>query len=229
MKIQQKQLYIVIGIMVVAVAAVVILISNSGRTPLVQVDYMAIPQSRTSDGAFTLGDPNAPVTIIEFADFACPHCQEYRPEIERFIQDYVATGRARFEFRMFPTAGGQQTVFADKLAECAEALKPGGFWDAYNVLYEIGATGDYFSDDLGRNLAQRIGISSYSQLLACSEAAAQVNIDSAFGDANGVTGTPAVMVRYNNGAAQWVSYNGSTYDSFAPPYDVLAGVVETNS
>src|SRR4051794_33993937 len=41
--------------------------------------YSDIPQSRTEDGAFVLGDPDAPITIIEFLDWGCPHCQAYKP------------------------------------------------------------------------------------------------------------------------------------------------------
>ena len=65
-----------------------------------QEDYFAlfadIPQSRTEDGAFVLGDPDAPVTIVEFADFMCPHCQAYQTTVNRFIEQYVATGQAKF-------------------------------------------------------------------------------------------------------------------------------------
>src|SRR6188474_1184283 len=54
--------------------------------------YADIPFSRTEDGAPVLGNPDAPITIIEFADFACPFCQRYEPTMQEFIQEYVATG-----------------------------------------------------------------------------------------------------------------------------------------
>ncbi|MGQ9910017.1 MAG: thioredoxin domain-containing protein [Candidatus Flexifilum sp.] len=65
----------------------------------------SLPQSRTPDGGFVLGDPDAPITIIEFADWACPHCQDYHTTISALIADQVAAGRAAFEFRILPTAG----------------------------------------------------------------------------------------------------------------------------
>ena len=228
MKMNQKQILIVIAVVVVAVIAVGVVIALSGRTNIAQTDYAALPNSRTADGAFVLGDPNAPVTIIEFADFACSHCQEYRPEIEQFIHDYVATGRARFEFRMFSTAGGQQTILVGKFAECIDEVRPGAFWEAYPVLYELGASADYFRDDVGRLIAQRLNV-SYTDVLDCTAQANQIVTDMTFGQNAGVTGTPAVMMRLNNGEAQWVTYNGTTYDRGGVSYTVLAGVVESYS
>jgi protein-disulfide isomerase len=224
---KQKQLYIIIGVVVVAIVAVGAVIAFSGRPITADIDYTGVASSRASDGAFVLGNPNAPVTIIEFADFACPHCQAYEPEIVRFIKDYVLTGRARFEFRMFGTnAGGQQTIFAGQLAECIDEAEPGAFWETHDVLFELGATGAYFAEDMGRVVAQRVGAESYSALLTCSRDADQITTDIDFGRNMGVTGTPAVMVRYNDQNAQWITYNGTTYDRGGVSYDVLAAIVE---
>lgn len=224
---KQRQLYIIIGVVVVAIVAVGAVIAISGRPQTPDLDYTDVPSNRASDGAFVLGDPDAPVTIIEFADFACPHCQAYEPEIARFVKDYVLTGRARFEFRMFGTnAGGQQTIFAGQLAECIDEAQPGTFWEAHDVLFELGSTGAYFAEDMGRVVSQRTGAGSYSELLTCSRDADQITTDMDFGRDMGVSGTPAVMVRYNDGPAQWVTYNGTTYDRGGVPYDVLSAIVE---
>src|SRR5688572_1885482 len=61
--------------------------SDSKATPevtaaVVDNPYADIPFSRTVDGAPVLGDPDAPITIVEFADFACPPCQRYQPTME---------------------------------------------------------------------------------------------------------------------------------------------------
>jgi protein-disulfide isomerase len=224
---KQRQLYIIIGVVVVAIVAVGAVIALSGRTNVPDLDYTAVPSNRAGDGAFVLGDPAAPVTIIEYADFACPHCQAYEPEIARFVKDYVLTGRARFEFRMFGTnAGGQQTIFAGQLAECIDEAEPGSFWETHDVLFELGATGGYFAEDMGRVVSQRVGAESYSELLTCSRDADQINVDMEFGRQMGVSGTPAVMVRYNDGPAQWITYNGTTYDRGGVSYDILAASVD---
>jgi protein-disulfide isomerase len=188
------------------------------------VDVSSIPQERTSDGGFVLGNPNAPITIIEFADFACPHCQEYHPTVTQFLQDYVATGKAKFEYRVFPTAGGQLSYYTGQLLECAENQKAGSFWKGYNLMFNYATSGRY-TQDVGRLLANDEGL-NYSELLTCTSNAQQVQTDVNFGTQSGVTGTPATMVRYNDGPAQFISYNGRTYNQGGAPYAVLSAITD---
>ena len=214
---------IIIGIIVLlVVVALVVVIALSGNRSA-DVDMSSIPQSRADDGGFVLGNPDAPITIVEFADFGCPHCQAYHPDITRFIQDFVATGKAKFEYRVFPTAGGPTTVYTGKLLECAENQKPGAFWDGYNLMFGYAFSGRY-SSDIGRQFASDLDL-NYSDLLSCTESAEQVQTDINLGTQSGVSGTPAVLVRYNDGPGQFVSYGGRTYSSGGPPYSVLAEIV----
>ena len=49
------------------------------------------------------GNPNSPVTVIEFGDFQCPVCRNYSETIEhQIIDNYVANGKIRYTFRQFP-------------------------------------------------------------------------------------------------------------------------------
>jgi protein-disulfide isomerase len=218
----RRGLFIIGIIVVLVVVALVVVIALSGSRSA-EIDMSSIPQSRADDGGFVLGDPDAPITIVEFADFACPHCQQYHPDITRFIQDFVATGKAKFEYRMFPTAGGATTVYTGKLLECAENQKPGAFWDGYQLMFNYAFSGLY-NNDIGRRFATDLGL-NYSDLLSCTEGAEQVQIDSNFASQMGVTGTPAVLVRYNDGPGTFVSYGGRTWSSGGPPYSVLAELV----
>lgn len=65
-----------------------------------------------------LGDPDAPVTLIEFASMSCPHCAAFHaqrlPEIK---EAYIDTGKVKLEFRDFPLNGA--AVFGGALAHCA--------------------------------------------------------------------------------------------------------------
>jgi protein-disulfide isomerase len=223
MNTKQRQGAIILGVVVIAVIAVGIVIAASGQFNTAAVNFEAITKSRGADGAFILGDPNAPVTIIEFADYACPHCQTYHPEITRFIRDFVETGRAAFEYRSFPTAGGPLTVFTSQIAECIDNERPGAFWLAYKRFYDLAATARY-NQDAARIVANDLGL-NYTALLSCQPNAQQVNTDIQFAQTYGVSGTPAVMMRIGSGAPQWITHNGVTYNRGPVPYDVLAAVV----
>lgn len=210
-------------VIIVVVVAGVLLLTRSGGTSG-DVDVASIPQSRGADGAFILGNPDAPITVIEFADFACPHCQEYHPQITQFLQNYVATGKAKFEYRIFPTAGGMLSQQTGQYLECAEQQQPGAFWKGYNLMFNYAFSGRY-TNEVGRLLANDLGL-NYSEMLSCAGTATQVQTDIAFGSQAGVTGTPAVLVRYGSDPAQFVSYNGRTYNQGGVPYTVLATITD---
>jgi protein-disulfide isomerase len=224
MNAKKQQLLIIGGVVVAAVVLLIAAIAVSGNANVVALDYSTMSPTRTDDGAFIIGDPDAPITLIEFADFGCPHCQSYHPTIQRYIQEFVATNQSRFEYRFFPTAGGQTSVFTGQIAECIDEAQPGLFWQAYDKFFALAKAGRYFLDDASRSVVQELGL-SYSEVLNCSTEADQVNVDVNFGTQRGVNGTPALMVRYGNGPAQWISFGGSTYDRGSVPFDVLAQVV----
>ncbi len=222
-----RQGIVIIGAVVILVAVVaiiaILLSGNHGG----DVNFASLPQERASDGGYVVGDANAPITLIEFADFACPHCQEYHPIITEYLNNYVTNGKAKFEYRIFPTAGGQLTLYAGELLDCAEQQKPGSYWNGYNLMFNY-AFGGRYTQDMGRQLATDEGL-NYSDLLTCvnnNDITKQVQTDINYGTQAGVTGTPAVMVRYGSGAAQYITYNGTTYNQGGVPYDVLATVTD---
>jgi protein-disulfide isomerase len=62
-------------------------------------------QNIPQDGVY-LGDPNAPATLIEFADLQCPFCAEYAAETLPWVIDrYVRDGRLRLELRLLAFLG----------------------------------------------------------------------------------------------------------------------------
>ena len=69
-------------------------------------------------GDLALGDPNAPVTLIEFFSLTCPHCQWFHDNVyNRLKPEYVDTGRLRYIARDFPL--NLPAVQAAILARCA--------------------------------------------------------------------------------------------------------------
>ncbi len=77
------------------------------------------PQPADGTPKLIIGDPNAPVTLVDYGDFQCPFCAQFfeqtAPSISR---DYVDTGRVRIEFRV-ETHIGRESVRAGEAAYCA--------------------------------------------------------------------------------------------------------------
>jgi protein-disulfide isomerase len=213
----------IIGAAIILALAFIIL-SRSNATQSSGIDYSSLPQSRLEDGGFVLGNPEAPITIIEFADFACPHCQDYKPTMDQFVKDFVATGKARYEFRTFPTAGGEATRFFGDVLACMEDQKEGVFWTGHELLFQKAMAGGYGQDTI-RQVAQELGV-DYTQALNCTREKSQVSSDVQLGQQLSVQGTPAVRMRGADGVATFVNFGGQNFERSTIPYEVLAAVVE---
>jgi protein-disulfide isomerase len=84
----------------------------------------------------SLGDPKAPVTIIEYASLTCPHCAEFHTTVLPELKErYIDPGKVRLIYRDFPL--DQQALNAAALAHCAGPDRYFGFLD---VLFETQAT-----------------------------------------------------------------------------------------
>lgn len=82
-----------------------------------------------------LGDPNAPVTIIEYASLTCPHCAQFHTEVLPELKErYIATGKVRLIYRDFPL--DQMALAAATLAHCSG---PDRYFSMLDVLFETQA------------------------------------------------------------------------------------------
>ena len=56
---------------------------------------------KTPEGGMMMGNPNAPVKLVEFGSMTCPHCAEFSEQSIALIDNYVKSGRVSYEFRNF--------------------------------------------------------------------------------------------------------------------------------
>lgn len=180
-------------------------------------DEPFITAERTEDGAFIIGNPDAAVTVVAWEDFLCPHCQSYQSTVKQFMQDYVFTGRARFEFRMLSISN--QSGFIFSLVECAAEDDPAGFWPAHDEMFALTSTSGASFD--GSDFAQSIDV-PYSSLLDCAETANQYQVDQLYASQldGQITGTPALGWRLNGSEVRF------DVISRQPSADELAALVE---
>lgn len=73
---------------------------------------------RTPEGGFRMGNPNAPIKLIEYGSRTCPHCAEFATTaMEPLKKDFIATGKVSFEYRDFLRNGAD--LAASLLGRCA--------------------------------------------------------------------------------------------------------------
>lgn len=86
------------------------------------------------NGAPVLGNMDAKVTVVEFADFQCPYCEEYFKEVFPEIKKtYIDTGKIKFIY-MNSVFMGEESMFAAEGAKCAKEQNK--FWEYHDRLYE---------------------------------------------------------------------------------------------
>lgn len=190
--------------------------------------YAEIPQARGEDGAFILGDPEAEIVVMEFADFLCPHCQDYHEEVvSEFIEQFVVTGQARFEYRFFPIIDQNYSPYLAAIAECS--AEQGLFWSTHNDLYEMARDG-LIGADVADVVAERVGLDA-DLLTECLDSgeAIQYAIDTQLGTNLSVSGTPAIRVRINDGVPGAIMINGTTYNRGGSALSVLETFVTSEN
>ena len=77
--------------------------------------------SKTPEGGFRQGNPNAPIQLVEYGSRTCPTCGRFAAEgVEPLRQKYVSTGKVSYEFRDFPLHGAPDLALA-LLNQCVGA------------------------------------------------------------------------------------------------------------
>jgi len=83
-----------------------------------------------------LGNPNAPVRIIEYSDFECPFCKRFHPTIKQIMDEYGKSGQVALVYRHFPLDSIHPQ--ARPLAIASECVAEQGgdtaFWKAYDMI-----------------------------------------------------------------------------------------------
>ncbi|WP_298817972.1 DsbA family protein [Chloroflexus sp.] len=110
-------------------------LSRPTATPPPPIDLVSL-LNLTADDPRALGDPDAPVLMIEFTDYECPFCARFVSETrERLIREFVDTGVARLVVRDFPlTSIHASAMLAAGVANCA--AEQNQFWPVYEMLFQ---------------------------------------------------------------------------------------------
>jgi len=149
-----------------------------------------------ANGSPILGDPNAPITLVEFGDYQCKFCNVFFHSTEdNILKNYVDTGKVRMIFKDYNIIG-PDSITASHGAHCAN--DQGLFWEYHDILYSnwTGENNGWASSENLAKFAQEIGLDmdewsdcmineTHSQVILASNADARTLE---------LTGTPAFFV-----------------------------------
>ncbi len=171
------------------------------KEPVIQID---VKRGSVLSSDFTKGTQGAPIQIIEFSDYACPHCQDLGKTLTQYAKDYPGAFEAvHKDFPLDSTcnkfAAGMHpgSCLAAEFARCAG--EQGNFWQVAEVFYSSGVpegeTPEKIKDQLMEE-ASSLGLDrdAISECLTSGRQLEKIKLDAALGDALKLQGTPGVWI-----------------------------------
>ena len=168
-------------------------------------DIAAAPTEPTSatvsmDDDPVLGNPDAPVTIVEFSDYECPFCKRHYDQTHlQLVKNYIDTGKVKLVFRDLPLSFHDPMATTEAIAaNCArEQGGDGAYWKFHDTMFEKttsngnGLTKDQlnqFATDQGLNAA------NFKTCVDSEKFKDEVSKDLADASTAGATGTPSFVI-----------------------------------
>jgi len=162
------------------------------------------------------GSEHAPITLVEYGDFECPHCGRAHPVVQELQREL---GHAlRFVFRHFPLR--EAHLHAEHAAEAAESVAARGgeeaFWEMHDLMFE---NQEALDDASLLAYAEAAGVArtAVAADLATGATAPRVHRDFRSGVRSGVNGTPTFFVNGRRYDGNWIDA-----ESFAADLQALA-------
>jgi protein-disulfide isomerase len=158
------------------------------------------------------GSPDAPGTIVEFADFQCGFCRKFWQEtLPRIEEKYVQTGKVRFVYRHLAILG-PPSVQAAIASECAHEQER--FWPYHDRLFSNAGLFAFTTGNLKRYAEElRLDTSRFNACLDGEKPREKVEQETVIGRMIGMTGTPGFLI------------NGGRLIG-AQPYEVFEEIID---
>jgi len=136
----------------------------------------------------TEGRADAPVQVVEFADYQCPYCQRVNPDLNKLIQDYG--DKVSIVYKDFPLPMHPHAEKAAEAARCAG--QQGKFWEYHNALFQ---DKKLEKADLKQEATTlHLDSAKFDQCLDSAAEAANVKKDQDEGMKLGLSGTPSFFI-----------------------------------
>jgi protein-disulfide isomerase len=152
-----------------------------------------------TDGAPTKGKADAPVTMVEFADFQCPFCSRFASDtLQQLVKNYVDTGKIKFVYKEYSLPFHSNSQPAAMAAECAN--EQGKFWPMHDKLYTTQTTWENQDAATVKKTFKEYGVSlglnaaSFNSCLDSNKYSDKIQKQISEGSQYGVSGTPTFYI-----------------------------------
>ena len=167
-----------------------------------------------------LGDPNAPITLVEFGDYQCHFCNVHFHNTEHsLLENYISTGKVKMIFKDF-TIIGPDSVNAAHGSHCAHDQAK--FWEYHDILYNnwTGENNGWASSDNLLRFAQEVDldIEKWSDCMINAIHSKIITNSSKEARDLGLTGTPTFFVIGPDNSITKI-FGAQPYQSFEKIFD----------
>lgn len=185
----QRRLITIAVVAGVAVVIVAGLILAGGVTTPPEQEFPFADGSR-------MGDPDAPVSIVEYSDFQCPFCRRFHQEtLPSIIDEYIAEGQVHLTYRHFAFIG-PESVEAANASYCAADQDL--FWEYASTVFanQTGENVGAFREARLLEFGEAVGVDmdQFSTCVTSGEHLDLVEQDQQMAIQNGVNSTPSFVI-----------------------------------
>jgi protein-disulfide isomerase len=176
--------------------------SSSNKTIATTPNNLSVASLIKQDSPI-IGNPTAPVTLIEFGDFQCEFCARFAKVTEPSINaTYIQTGKANMVFKHFVTHGND-SITAAIASQCAN--EQGRFWNFYKTVYENQGpenSGWANIENMKKFASQISGLDKqkFDPCIDSQKYKSLIDNDMTLGISLGMQGTPSFIIVKNDGS-----------------------------
>ena len=201
------------GLAIVAVLIAVVAAGNGSSTKSGGKSTTASALDGIPQSGITLGSPNAPVTMVEFADLQCPFCAEYQRDVfPTVLKKYVRTGKVRLELHLLRFIGPD----SDRLARAALAAgSRNRMWQFVELAYQRQGreNSGYATNSFINSVAADAGLKNVD---AGASAEQQVSRNERLARTLGIDSTPSFLIGRTGGKLTRFAPSELTPGAFEP-------------
>ena len=218
--------WVTMGVVAVMGVAALSWVASRPKATATAIDP-SLPQMKAQ--GYVMGNPTAPVEVVEYADFECPSCGQFSAVTEPDVRArLVNTGKIRVRFMDFPLSMHKNTWDGSLAASCAN--DQGKFWEMHDQIF---AAQDKWNGEATSNPRKvlkglaaglHLDMAKYGACMDAETHRAQIQANQQEGERRGVNSTPSFAIggRIHPGALPFDEFNKLVEAELAKPHPAAA-------